>query len=179
MKKDTIQYSMILFWVIFWIYLYNNPIHQIWEPLVLITIPIYLFGCLIIKLFKKKYTEKATIIIVVYSIVLILLHTFVDYNTFRPSPRKKLIVDRIDGGQWRVLVLRENAQFEEFAEDWLDLKIFGINFRESFGIGDYDTSEDNSINIYYEKYITNLSYRPLENETINEAIKSNINYDHE
>jgi hypothetical protein len=178
MKKDTIQYSIILFWMIFWIYLYNNPIHRIWQPLVLIIIPIYLFGCLIVKLFKKKYKEKSTIIIIVYSIVILVLHTFVDYDTFRPSPIKKIIVDRIDAGQWRALVLRKDGQFEEFAEDWFHIKILGINFRESFGIGNYD-EYDNTINIYYEKYITNLSFRPLEYETINEAIKSNIKYDEE
>ena len=42
-KKDNIHIFLILLWIIFWIYLYNNPIHFLWQPIVLFSIPIYLF----------------------------------------------------------------------------------------------------------------------------------------
>ena len=175
-KKDNIHIFLILLWIIFWIYLYNNPIHFLWQPIVLFSIPIYLFLHLIYCIFKKRHNKKATIIIIIYSIILIVFNSFVDYDTFRAAPTKKIIIDRIDGGQWRVLVFRKNGQFEEFVEDWLEIKIFGINFRESFGIGNYDVFYDNTLNIYYKKFITNHSFQPLDYETLNKGLKSNVKY---
>jgi hypothetical protein len=107
------------------------------------------------------------------------MQTFVDYDTFRSNPTKKIIVDRIEAGQWRVLVLRKNGQFEEFTEDWFHKKLLGINFRASFGIGHYDKNLDNTISIYYHRFYTALSHQPLDYNTVNNALKSNIIYEEE
>ncbi len=147
--------------------------------MVLVLIPLYLFFYFTVKVYKKNYKEPVVISILIFLIVIVNLQAFVNYDTFRHRPLKKLIVDRIEGGQWRVLVLRENGQFEDFSEDRNNIKILGINFRESFGIGHYDRNVDQKIFIYYQKFITQLNYQPLEYETINEAVKSNIRYNEE
>ncbi len=176
MIKKMLLYSLIIFWCFFWIFLYNNPFHNLWQPLLLVIIPVYLFVCFVVKVFKKKHKEPLTISIFILLIITVFLESSVNYDTMRPRPYKKIIVDRIDAGQWRVLVLRKNGQFEEFSEDWLHLKLLGINFRESFGIGRYTENSHKTICIYYQKYKTDFSYQPLDNEEINKAIKANIRY---
>ena len=169
--KDKIHYVLIMFWVIFWIYLYNNPIDILWQPLLLVGMPVYLFVYLLLKLSRKKLNEAPTKVLIGYIILVALLHKLVDHNTFRPKSMAKIFVERMDAGQYRYLVLREHGKFEDYAEDWFHLSLFGIDFRESFGVGRYYKNEDNNISIYYRKFISELHYKPLNDEKVNEAIR--------